>query len=101
MPNNLNKIIEENELLFDSQFPNLNCSNKEGGYDARTYAKEFNRKASLRLIEGFREMVKGLKTYIDIDPGIIGNPYSEKASIIPTRKIDDILSELGNINEIK
>ena len=92
---NLQNIIAENEKLFDSQFPNLNDSTKDGGYDARSYVKEFNRKSTLRLIEGFREMVR--EVFYDFNDKEQDFECNQK--VLKLRNA--LLSELGSINEIK
>jgi hypothetical protein len=100
--NNLQKIIEENEKKFNNwplyQVPS-NCT-EVIGYDKNgtAYAGVVinHRDISLRLIEGFREMVreKHRKLLGSVEENDIWRSGYNRA-------IDDLLSELGSINEIK
>ena len=92
MPNNLQKIIEENEREFDKEFgwgvASIVNSSKENPTSIRDI-KEVKARIKLhdlRLIEWFREMVREKSSKYGSDNEI------DAVSV-------DLLSELGSINE--
>jgi len=96
--NNLQKIIEENERFesFDSFFAGLSSRNENRAmYLYEKYLQKHIHSSQLRLIEGFREMVREkIDTWEYTD---LGNAERD----IKNSSLKDLLSELGNINEIK
>ena len=65
--------------------------------------KENNHLSQLRLIEGFREMVREkMKQVMVFDRSLKeGGGHSDFKAIEYNKALDDLLSELGSINEIK
>ena len=113
---NLQKIIEENERFesFDSFFAGLSSRNENRAmYLYEKYLQKHIHSSQLRLIEGFREMVREkmkpeCAEFHDLSKGMSWTPCgtcgmrrSQMPLIDNSQSLDDLLSELGSINEIK
>jgi len=90
---NLKQIIEENNKLFDDEISALEKAvmTMDGGTALKFVfrcLREKNKQSQLRLIEGFREMVREKSSKYG------SNNEIDAVSV-------DLLSELGSINEIK
>jgi len=93
---NLQNIIAENEKEFDENFGSKTGGNMPVGELTQEKIKSFIHSSHLRLIEGFREMVRDIQAKHYLDWGVKWELTDEQKGY---RKCQlDILSEL---NEIK